>query len=129
MTLNEKLNQVLHKWSGGEVDDDGEALCDLWLRNNAGIKCSDALPSLVKSLRSAFPSADLSDLRPDDLKADGNVSTVGALAEYIATHFQATVMNLQPAAKAIPAVRKAKRTTTKKKRSPQRTKKHAGRRK
>jgi hypothetical protein len=84
MALYKKVFEILESWSGTDVDSKSSVICDLWLQSNPAIECDQALPALINLLQHDFPTVDLDALRPSDLESDGDLSTVRALAEFLA---------------------------------------------
>ena len=88
MTILDKTIETLCNWAGIEpeqIESLQTEICVILATGRPGIPCdTDVLSSLVADIKDAFPKKKLGGLRASDLKSPGKITTVNALADFIA---------------------------------------------
>lgn len=88
MTILDKTIETLCDWAGIEpeqVENIQTEICVVLATGRPGVPCdTDVLSALVADIKDAFPNKKLGGLRASDLKSPGRITTINALADFIA---------------------------------------------
>ena len=88
MTILDKTIETLCNWAGivpEQITSIQTEICVVLATGRPGIPCdTDTLSPLVIDIREAFPNKKLGGLRASDLKSPGKITTINALADFIA---------------------------------------------
>lgn len=86
MSIASTTISVVKSWAGvSAINNTLTEICVIWAGGHPGQPCAPALQPLITSIRQAFPTKNLSGLRPTDLTGGGSIKTVETLISFIAS--------------------------------------------